>query len=96
VDAYVASLQAVHSSLAAKGDALDVVERKVLEAQVRPPRLQTTEISVALIVMENTGHASLQIVSATLRMRYHRSPGRRRSFLLRNGQHCCVIMSFCL
>ena len=44
MDAYVASLQAVHSSLAAKGDALDVVERKVLEAQVRPPRLQTLEI----------------------------------------------------
>ncbi len=43
MDAYVASLQAVHSSLAAKGDALDVVERKVLEAQVRPPRPQTVE-----------------------------------------------------
>jgi hypothetical protein len=34
VDAYVASLQSVHSSLAAKGDALDVVENKVLAAQV--------------------------------------------------------------
>jgi hypothetical protein len=33
VDAYVASLQSVHSSLAVKGDALDVVERKVLAAQ---------------------------------------------------------------
>ena len=56
MDAYVASLQAVHSSLAAKGDALNVVERKVLEAQVRPARLQTVEISIGCVVMKNTGH----------------------------------------
>lgn len=34
MDAYVASLQSVHSSLAAKGDALDIVEAKVAAAQV--------------------------------------------------------------
>jgi hypothetical protein len=93
VDAYVASLQAVHSSLAAKGDALDVVERKVLEAQVRPPRPQTIEVSIQLIVMGNAGHCGpLQPCvcggpSQKSRAQAHLPLAHERSALLRDCIH---------